>query len=430
MHTGVVGSGEDPIGGRGAPVATLAGAARRSMADAAVEFADVSVMGDSELRDAFRDVEAAERQAVSARLSLIAEIDARGLTMREDGLNTGAWLGHEFGQSRPVINATIGVARTLRRTLPTTGQALFDGSITFEHARLLCRLATGRIEAIVVALEPTLIALADGVRFERWATDVRRLIDTADPDGGHSPGPENNRLSMTDGLSGELHLDIDLHGAAAASTRAILFAELERRYDAHRRLANADDEHVTPTRAALFAEAHTDLLRKGAAASAGTTAPVTDVTMIINASDPVNGSTPDGVRLQDDTTRLLMCSAAIHALVINSLGVPIDMGTLVRFFTPAQQRAIRARDGGCGHPGCDVPQSWTQIHHVDEVARDHGETNLALGVLACPIHHELWHQPGWTLTPDITDDTQGFIITTPTGKQLRTQRHGRPRPER
>jgi len=414
--------------GRGAPSGVPAAELAVTASVMADGLADVSVAPDEVLLAAVRDLEAARRSLDSAMLSLTGEIDARSLTMRVDGLSTQAWVGHQLGVSRPVAHSRLAVARKLRRTLPGTEQALRDGVISFEHARLLCRLAVGRIEDIVVELESRLIEMAAGVRFERWANEVRAMVDAADPDGGFTPGPEHDRLLMSDGLSDEVHIEIDLHGATAAAAKAMLLAALERRYDAHRKLANADDEHVTPGRGALLAEGFMELLRRGHSAGVGTRAPVTDVTMVIHASDPVNGHTPDGVRLQDDTTRLLMCSAAIHAVVVNSLGVPVDMGHLVRFFTPAQQRAIRARDGGCGHTGCDAPVSWTQIHHVDEVARDHGETNISMGILGCPVHHALWHEPGWSLTPDLTDETQGFIITTPTGKQLRSQRHGRPRP--
>ena len=169
-----------------------------------------------------------------------------------------------------------------------------EGRVTLAHVELLARLCHTRVEHVVVDCQDTLIALAVGVRFEQWAREVRALIDLADTD-GPEPGPDHNHVAMGDGLSGELHLDITLVGDSAQSVRAALLAELERRHRTHRRLANLDPDHVTPTRAQLLAEAFVELIRRGHTAGAGTRAPVTDVTLVVQASDPVHASTPDGV---------------------------------------------------------------------------------------------------------------------------------------
>ncbi len=118
-----------------------------------------------------------------------------------------------------------------------------------------------------------------------------------------------------------------------------------------------------------------------------------------------------------------------RAVVIDHLGVPIDQGHAARLFQPEQKRNIMVRDGGCGHPGCDVPFEWCQIHHVEHWEHD-GPTDQTNGLPACSQHHHLWHSDGWSVEPD--PDThhldQGFIITTPDRRVLRSQRHGRARP--
>ena len=171
------------------------------------------------------------------------------------------------------------------------------------------------------------------------------------------------------------------------------------------------------------------LIGKGLVARANGKMPVTDVTLIVPASGPLQGWTPDGVRLQDGTIRRLLCNAVFIPVVVDNLGVPLDMGLAKRLYKPNQRRAIMVRDGGCGHPGCPLPEDWCEIHHVEHWEHD-GPTDLPNGLPACSFHHDLWHSDGWSVAPD--PDThhldQGFIITNPDGEVLRSQRHGAARP--
>ena len=52
---------------------------------------------------------------------------------------------------------------------------------------------------------------------------------------------------------------------------------------------------------------------------------------------------------------------------------------------------------GCRWPGCDRPPGWCEAHHIDEVIRDDGPTNLPNMVLLCSTHHTLVHQQHWQL---------------------------------
>ena len=62
------------------------------------------------------------------------------------------------------------------------------------------------------------------------------------------------------------------------------------------------------------------------------------------------------------------------------------LGRSVRCFTPAQRRALLARDGGCVVPGCDAPSAWLEGHHVTAWAAG-GATDVDNAVLVCGAHH-------------------------------------------
>ncbi len=126
-----------------------------------------------------------------------------------------------------------------------------------------------------------------------------------------------------------------------------------------------------------------------------------------------------------DTVRHLLCDPRYVALIMNTLGVPLDMGRDRRWPTREQRRALTRRDGGCVFPGCDAPASWCDAHHV--IAwEDHGPTDLWNLALLCRHHHGVTHRNGWTMT---ATSGQRFVWTTPTGQTLHSQRHrGRSRP--
>lgn len=71
-------------------------------------------------------------------------------------------------------------------------------------------------------------------------------------------------------------------------------------------------------------------------------------------------------------------------------------------------------------PGCDLPTTWCDSHHVIEWT-DGGRTDLDNLVLLCRHHHGVTHRNGWSLTA--TGDGT-FTWTTPSRGTLNSQRHG------
>ena len=61
-----------------------------------------------------------------------------------------------------------------------------------------------------------------------------------------------------------------------------------------------------------------------------------------------------------------MCVLAGAVLVVVCVlpSEPLDVGTTTRLFTPALRQAVYLRDKGCTFPGCTMPASWTDLHHV------------------------------------------------------------------
>jgi Domain of unknown function (DUF222) len=97
------------------------------------------------------------------------------------------------------------------------------------------------------------------------------------------------------------------------------------------------------------------------------------------------------------TLKRLQCSGGITALIFDDTLHPLDVGREHRLFTPTQRIVLAVIWGGCAVDGCDADVSWTEAHHINEWDADHGNTNIADGILLCKHHHLLFHNNGWEI---------------------------------
>jgi Domain of unknown function (DUF222) len=90
------------------------------------------------------------------------------------------------------------------------------------------------------------------------------------------------------------------------------------------------------------------------------------------------------------------CAGGIQRVTMNANGAIVQLSSPQRCFTPQQRRMITVRDGGCIIPGCGIPASWCEVHHVREHARG-GQTHTDNGVLLCWFHHRTLESSGWLI---------------------------------
>lgn len=388
---------------------------------------DPSLAGDEALVEGVRALEELRRLVDAAEAHLLAELDARGVCDRELGLSTGGWLAREAMLPPALARARVQVGVALRSRFEGVDAALIEGRVSWEHARVLTRAANPRVAEQLAAIQDEVVALAAGATFERWRRELAGLVALLDQDGGHDPTDDlaRNRLSMTSTFDGVHHLAGTLLGEHAVVARHALEAkadELYRRFQVDHELC---PELELPSRSTLLALAFVELCRLGQASDLETSRPPrAEVTLVVNAGHPTSGAaTPDGVTLQDGSVRTLLCDPDLYPVVVDSLGVPLDLGRTVRYATVAQRRALALRDGGCTFPGCDAPIAWCDAHHLHQYQHG-GETNLDQLVSLCRHHHGVTHRTGWTLHRS-ADGWHWW--QTPTGHTFWSQRHGRQR---
>ncbi|MGK3949597.1 DUF222 domain-containing protein [Microbacterium sp. K2] len=154
----------------------------------------------------------------------------------------------------------------------------------------------------------------------------------------------------------------------------------------------AQKRHDALAAALGIAARHRDMPTLG---GAGPTLVVT-----VDAKDLVSGSGRASVsgawgQLPLSVASHVGCSGTIQRVVFDE-GRIIGITSTDRVFTVHQRRAIIARDKECLIPGCHVPASWCEIHHVTEHARG-GPTHTNNGVPLCWWHHRSLGTSGWEI---------------------------------
>src|SRR5690625_7431024 len=81
--------------------------------------------------------------------------------------------------------------------------------------------------------------------------------------------------------------------------------------------------------------------------------------------DQLGGLAPatfaDGTPIPYGQLAKLLCDGEFHRVVFGPEGQVLDSGRTERLFTPAQARAIIARDRHCQYPGCAAPPGIGEI---------------------------------------------------------------------
>jgi hypothetical protein len=288
--------------------------------------------------------------------------------------------------------------------LPATALAFTAETISVRHVDTIARLLdTGAARR----LDPPTWAEAE-IELARYAVSCTpfelqrfgvKLIDTLDVDGAEPDDRVRDQVN-------ELHIKPfktkpggRIEGRFDDASR---FAEIAGVVNALATPRDRDDQRTTAERQADgLAEACAQVLSFGDLPETGGQRPQLVVTMDLEELEHrARGALLEfGGQLSPSALRRLACDAAVIPVVLNGDGIPLDVGRASRAIPDGIRRAVRARDGGCAHPGCDRPPSWCEIHHVIEWQHG-GPTAVSNLVMLCRQHHRQVHDSGWEIRMD------------------------------
>jgi hypothetical protein len=139
-----------------------------------------------------------------------------------------------------------------------------------------------------------------------------------------------------------------------------------------------------------------------------------DLDRLTNAHLTGNAETPYSINGIDIWSVVqTCCDSSVARILTAGPSIVIDLGRETRVVPPALRKAVTKRNRTCRFPGCDMPASFSDVHHINHWIRG-GLTNRDNCCLLCRRHHTMIHKGAWTATGNANDT---ITFTSPEGVQ-------------
>ncbi|GAB3120607.1 HNH endonuclease signature motif containing protein [Glaciibacter psychrotolerans] len=243
----------------------------------------------------------------------------------------------------------------------------------------------------------------DEARDDRAEHDDRAEQDAHDGPDGHDLNDERDREyeyeyddrdhERDDHERDDHDHDHDDHDHGSASAEAPLPGSAGHEFD------DVDTRTAGEKRADILRGMFTQLAQADNTPSIGGAPPTVVVHVNVNDIEAGRGvGWIDGVDapISLRTVDQMMCAGGTQTVLFGPNGEVLTLTDPQRLFNRAQRRAILARDGGCGIPGCDAPTQWLEFHHVIPWSKG-GVTEVDNGVALCWRHHHTIETSGWEI---------------------------------
>ncbi len=285
---------------------------------------------------------------------------------------------------------------------PAVEDQLSNGNISPEHADALANAAAkldddAQRDALF-ALDAELAVTAAGSTPAQFARHLNRVANQLSDDAGVDRSErQRNQASISYGINDETGM-----GYLRGELHPDEYQKLKRRLDAEIKTLKKLPENQGLDHGRLAALALVALVTGNRA----TSTPPPEVSVLIDLATLIDGphidttcEYTDGVPLPVETVRRHACTANIIPVVLDSAGMPLDVGRGSRHATPAQRRALRAMYRTCAVGGCEHSFDRCEIHHLVEWLHL-GETDLENLLPLCSFHHHRAHEGRWRLQLD------------------------------
>ena len=318
-------------------------------------------------------------------------------------------LAMAYTLSKSAARTLIEESQTLVGDLPLTLEALEEGLIRYEHARLVAHTAWGLPKAARPAFEREVLPWAKVLILSAFKTKLlaaREELHTEPMQERHERASASRSMTFDPGedgtgyltihnsnevLAGVFHraTDIALHTFAGdprtlAQRRADVATELLAKGD----LCAAVDEAGGGETEGLARLGH------GIVARVHIEIPVLTLLGIEDTPATLDGRIP----IDPVTARKLVADAPGFYRVLTD---PITASVVAfddkfRYLPKSLRRAVELVDGTCTAPWCNASAHESDGHHPDEWAQSH-DTSLANSALLCRPDHRLVHNTRWTM---------------------------------
>jgi len=386
---------------------------------ACLDLATVAVSGED-----VRAIERLARRVDAARLAALAVVDAAGVGDGAGMSGTAAWWANATRADGAAAAREIGLARDLDRGLGATRQALGEGEVSAEHAKVIAKAVRDLPADVTPAeraqVENDLVAKAKNLDPARLRRAARRVLDALDRPTAEADAHEDKTLrdeeerararakfTMHDNGDGTTSGHFTVPTLAASILRKILEQMTAPRRMTPDERGGVDGAATGTDWAHAKGLAFTELLeRLPTDHLSGKTAATIVVTLSWERLlAGLGAATVDtGMDISAGEARRQACGAGIVPAVLGKGSLPLDLGRSSRLFTEAQRVALATAYDTCAAEGCDRTYAWTELHHEQPWSHG-GNTDLKDAVPACQCHHGRLHDPRYHHV--ITTDANG-----------------------
>ncbi|MFK5691189.1 HNH endonuclease [Ornithinimicrobium sp. LYQ92] len=398
--------------------------AQRELALGVLAGMQVGELADADVEAGLVAVASAQELLVRARLRLACEVARRGLHVGS-GFGLADWLQIRCPElEAPVVRDLARLADASREGVHAPlVDAVLDGGMPIARAARIHRATEGIRGALTPAQHQDAVQLLTETGTDEvfGDKDVQRVIDEVVrrcmPEREHEDRALAQRglrdLHESSPAGGSLRRMILTFGDDAdyEAVRAIITSPLAAPASLQEQQATGQPETRTPGQRRY--DAFMTVLTRGVAGTQGQ--PATPKATLIVTMDlealrrqvgtssadgaPGAGATLEGASIAASVIRRLACEAEIIPMVLGGPSEIVDQGRARRLVTPGQRLQLAVRDRGCTIPGCTVPATWCDAHHVVHWARV-GRSDLSNYALACPRHHTFVHEHDHSATID------------------------------
>ena len=362
------------------------------------------------------------RRAEAIETALIARVDDDGI-YADAGIHARDTknLLERFGLSGREANQRVIAARTLQY-LPTAETAFTAGTIGIEHVATMGRVVNPTTVEVMAQDQRVMTGWAETIPYKKFAARVGDWAADVDP-AKHDAALAPTTVTLTKGAKGRGMLTADLCPADFTKWNAQLSATeaaILRQEDADRKAGidvpkTSYHERLGQAFTIVLARALSGPEDRISGASRA------QVSLVVTKEQLEAGTGAHdlllGQPVAPEAFAEFCCDADMYRTVLDTAGVPLDVGRTERTATRAQRNAIVIRDRHCIVPHCDAPPRWCEIHHVVWF-RNGGCTTTTNLALVCGRHHRQIHAGKIRMTL-IEGHAQRFRFENEHGVELR-----------
>jgi hypothetical protein len=394
---------------------------------------EVAGLDDVSLVERFRSIETDLRRLEAEMAVVTAEVDRRHVYLDDGHRSVAGWMRANANLAGRQIRPRLHLA-ALVDDLPEVIDRLADGHIGVAQAQQLGVVAANpRCGHLLGQSIEVLLEQAEQLSFDDAKRCLDRWVMFADLDGAHRDRAADHERRSADvvEIDGSLHVAASGGGALTAAELQAIFAryvDAEFRRDAAERLERFGPDAPTSLLPRTDAQRRFDALvaifRASAASDVLGTPPQFMVNLLVDERTFHEGLAADGLVPQPafdpdapdwsgrrcetvDGTVVLpsdIVRAALHGyirrVVVNTAGIPVDVGRRRRLFTGVARDVARLLGHHCDQPGCTVDASKCDIDHLAEWVRDGGLTDLDNAGLRCNSDNRSKRRLGLRVTRD------------------------------